>query len=71
MPDNIENNYMFKHLKSLIGKKVKGLAVDNTRETLADFGEPIWGLEFTDGTVAFVMTDPEGNGPGFLEIIKP
>ena len=71
MKANIENNYMFKHLKPLIGKKVKGLAVDNTRETLAAFGEPIWGLEFTDGTVVFAMRDPEGNGPGFLDIIPP
>jgi hypothetical protein len=27
-------------------------------------------IVFTDGTVAFVMCDPEGNGPGHLDIVK-
>jgi hypothetical protein len=29
---------------------------------------PIWGLKFDDGTMAFILCDPEGNGPGHLEI---
>lgn len=71
MTANIENNYMRKHLQQLLGKTVTGLVVDNSKDTLLDFGEPIWGLEFTDGTVVFAMRDPEGNGPGFMEIIPP
>ena len=30
---------------------------------------PVPVLRFTDGTSAAVMCDPEGNGPGHLEII--
>jgi hypothetical protein len=26
-------------------------------------------IEFTDGTAGILMADPEGNGPGFLEVI--
>jgi len=27
-----------------------------------------YGLQFTDGTIAWIMCDPEGNGPGHLDI---
>ena len=66
----VSDNYMEKHLKQLVGKTVTGLAIDNHPDTIADFGEPVWGLQFDDGTTAFPMRDPEGNGPGYLEILK-
>ncbi len=53
-----------KHLGQLIGKTVLSLVVDNH----SDSG--IWGLKFTDGTIAWILQDPEGNGPGHLDITK-
>ena len=29
-----------------------------------------FGLEFADGTIAWILRDEEGNGPGFLDIIQ-
>ena len=55
------NENLAKHYKQLKGKTVKQIIHDN------DF----WGLEFTDGTVAWIVTDAEINGPGFLDIIPP
>ena len=55
-----ENDYTSRHLSQLIGKKVKRVCLDSERE--------IFGLEFTDQTVAWILRDSEGNGPGFLAI---
>lgn len=68
---SISHDYMIKHLKRLVGKKVIAPAIDDSKDTLLDFGEPIYGLMFEDETVAWSMRDPEGNGPGFLEIQPP
>jgi hypothetical protein len=27
-------------------------------------------IEFTDGSTGILMADPEGNGPGYIEIIE-
>lgn len=35
-----------------------------------DTCDPTCVVEFTDGTYALVMADPEGNGTGFLDIGK-
>ena len=59
------NQVMVKHLGQLVGRKVTGLVKDPGQDT-----EPIWGLKFDDGTLAFILCDPEGNGPGHLEIQK-
>ena len=48
----------------LVGKTVNGVVVDLSNV------ESCWGLEFTDGTTAWIMRDEEGNGPGFLDIQK-
>lgn len=55
-----------KHFGQLIGKTVKAVAVS---EQDGDT-EEAFGLMFTDGTVAWVMTDPECNGQGWLDITK-
>jgi hypothetical protein len=34
-------------------------------------GQVFYGLEFTDGSIAWIDCDPEGNGPGFLKIQRP
>lgn len=59
----LENDYTIKHLKQLVGKKVTGVCVDQDGE--------MYGLVFTGGVVAWIMCDPEGNGPGHLDIDNP
>ena len=54
---------MREHLGQLVGRKVIGLVKDPSPGT-----DPVWGLKFDDGTIAFILWDPEGNGPGHLEI---
>ena len=52
------------HYGKVVGKTVAKVVMD-----AADHGVgEIYGLMFTDGTVAWILCDPEGNGPGFLEI---
>lgn len=57
-----------KHYASLVGKKIKAIEYETDA-----YGDPDpWPvLVFTDGTKARVSRDPEGNGPGFLDIIDP
>jgi hypothetical protein len=54
-----------KHYASLIGKTVRRVAVDQ-----GEFGETMFGLLFDDDTIAWVSSDPEMNGAGFLHIEK-
>jgi hypothetical protein len=51
-----------KQLLSLVGKKITGICRDRS---LRQFG-----LEFDDGSVAWIQRDEEGNGPGYLNIEK-
>ena len=60
-----EKMVMKKHLGQLVGRNVTGLVIDTSH----DMGS-IWGLQFDNGLVAFILCDPEGNGPGHLEIQK-
>ena len=60
------NKYMVEHLSKLTGKTVKGVAFVPPDE----WSEEMYGLEFTDGTVAWILRDPEGNGQGHLDIEK-
>lgn len=62
---------MKNYASELIGK-----TIENVRDlTQAEHDELMWYgttkatcvIEFTDGTMALVMADPEGNGPGHLE----
>jgi hypothetical protein len=54
------------HYAQLVGKIVSGLVI---AEAEGDIEEGI-GLEFTDGTIAWILSDPEGNGTGFLEVVN-
>jgi len=56
---------MTTHLGQLIGHKVTGIV-----KSPSSWSDPFWGLKFDDGTIAFILCDPEGNGPGHLEIQK-
>lgn len=53
-----------KEYSKLIGKTVKNILIDHSDPTIGQ----VYGIEFTDGTMAWILCDPEGNGPGFLEI---
>lgn len=55
------SKFMIDYLRQLIGKTVTKVAWD---------GDEVYGLEFSDGTLAWIMQDPEGNGPGHLDITK-
>jgi 3-oxoacyl-[acyl-carrier-protein] synthase III len=57
--------YHLKQAERLVGKTVKEIVVDLSDPTI----DPIIGILFGDGTLAFVLRDEEGNGPGALEIL--
>jgi len=62
---------MKKHLAPVIGAKVLRIICDDTKETMLDFGNPVWGLGLVkDGKpiLLWFMADAEGNGPGFPDI---
>ena len=52
-------------MKKLIGKKITGAILDHDGE--------MWGFRVEnkngDSLLVWVLCDPEGNGPGFLEVI--
>jgi hypothetical protein len=54
--------YLLKHLKPLLGRKIVDLIEDS------DDGS--YGFQLDNGTLVWVLCDPEGNGPGHLEIEK-
>jgi hypothetical protein len=60
-----KTKFIEKYLSQLVGKKVTG----HLRVT-EHFGGPLYGLRFDDGTIAWILCDPEGNGPGHLDIVK-
>jgi hypothetical protein len=51
------------HYGKLIGKIVTRIVKDPESECR--------GLLFSDGTIAWISQDEEGNGPGFLDISEP
>ena len=66
------NRYIEENLLPLAGGTITGINIDNSPATLADFGEPVYGLSISrkDGQriVLWFMSDAEGNGPGFPEV---
>ena len=50
--------------RRLIGRRVVGIV----KSPASRIRRALYGLKFDDHTVAWVMCDPDGNGPGFLEI---
>lgn len=57
-----KSDYMLKHLEQLVGQTITGLAQDKDEPEFVGFE--------TKTHVVFVLCDPEGNGPGFLDITK-
>ena len=62
-PKSVKPPFEITHYGKLTGKLVKTIVTDGGSE-----GQECFGLKFTDGTIAWIMCDPEGNGPGFLDI---
>ncbi len=50
-----------KELAPLVGKRIKNLIRDN---------EGNFGFKTENETQVWIMCDPEGNGPGFAEVIR-
>jgi hypothetical protein len=60
-----KNSPEVSYYRTLIGKTVSAIVMNQC------LGQTTYGLEFTDGTIAWIDCDPEGNGPGFLDIQAP
>lgn len=61
------HQYMIDHLRPLMGSRVLRIVVSD--EPIC--GEDVYGLKFGNGCVAWIMRDPEGNGPGHLSVEVP
>ena len=53
---------------AMVGKTVRHILVDDSPESIRNFGAPVFGFAMNDGTRIWVLCDPEGNGPGFLSV---
>lgn len=52
------------NLSKLLGEVITGIVYDDD-----DTGAGrLYGLRLTGGTIAWILCDPEGNGPGHLEL---
>jgi hypothetical protein len=49
-------------LRPLVGKRVRNLIKDEAGN---------FGFEMEESTAVWIMCDPEGNGPGFAEVVRP
>lgn len=72
-----EDKFFFSEYSRLVGKRVKRVVKENPRgpraptpDNYSSYNRTVFGLEFDDGTTAWIMCDSEGNGPGFLSIGK-
>jgi hypothetical protein len=58
--EQVKSMPLYKHLTKLVGKKVTGVVYDPAAD--------IFALKLTGRTYAWILCDPEGNGPGHLDI---
>lgn len=64
-------NHIEQQLLGLVGKRITGVVRDSLGFG-GDFAtETIYGLRMDDNTIAWIQRDPEGNGPGHLDIANP
>lgn len=56
------------HMRPLIGRKIEGICIDKSKDTIASFGSPLYGLRVSGDMILWILADAEGNGPGHLEI---
>ena len=67
-----DSNEYVNEYQQLLGYTVERFIVDDYDETIAEFGKPCIGIGFRKGKktkCVWVMSDPEGNGIGFLQIV--
>jgi len=62
----MKRDYYAEHYARLLGKTISGIVKDDSDES---FGV-IYGLRLDSGEIAWVLTDPEGNGPGHIDIME-
>lgn len=60
-------DWNLRNLNQLRGKRVDCVVL--SAESADD--ESVCGLRFDDGTIAWILRDSEGNGPGHLDIQAP
>lgn len=56
-------DYFLKEYNKLVGHKIVEIIPDYSESP-----ECYYGLLLDNGDVAWILCDPEGNGPGFLDI---
>lgn len=59
--------YMQEHLAPTVGQRITNVVVDDINDPY----EPVLGLKLEDGSTIWCLRDPEGNGPGHLELQGP
>ena len=62
------NDYYMGHFTPIMNKKVIGIV---EYPDSGDNLDKMLGLRFEDGTIAWILSDGEGNGPGWLDIVVP
>jgi hypothetical protein len=56
-----------RYFSPLVGKTIVSVQLQESE----DSNDPEIILNFNDGSAAAILQDPEGNGPGFIEYLKP
>ena len=68
---NDSNEYVNEY-QQLVGYTVDGFIIDDCSDTIENYGQPCIGIRFRKGKktkCVWVMSDPECNNVGFLDII--
>lgn len=69
LQEQLEELRIKKNLAQLIGRRIEAIRITSAREMrLMVWDQPGAILTLDDGTELLLMADPEGNGPGHLEI---
>ncbi len=68
-----KTSFLVEKYSQLVGCTIVDVAVDDGEDVLLDLNEPAIGLVLSDGKnqkLAWIMRDAEGNGVGFLDIVR-
>ena len=68
-----KTSFLVEKYSQLVGYTIVDVAVDDGEDVLLDLNEPAIGLVLSDGKnqkLAWIMRDAEGNGVGFLDIVR-
>lgn len=64
----VSKDSLTRFFQPLVGKTIKNVLLQKDPEGGYD---PEIILNFTDGSAAAILQDAEGNGPGFIDYIRP